>query len=134
MPALTGTLTQQPALLHLLQLLIECRPLQDLSVLEAAGPVCLSAKQQAPGVAHQLAADRVDALLVQVGVVLAAGRLDGDLQVVRVRGLLRLALSAGGADMSLNYRPERSRARPALRGGPLLPGTPGRTPPCWMDH
>lgn len=83
LPALLGGLTQQPALLHLLHLLVERRLLQYLSVLEAAGPLCFSAEQQAPGVTHQLAADRVVALLVQVGVVLAAGRLDGDLNAVQ---------------------------------------------------
>lgn len=125
------SLTQQPALLHLLQLLVEVRPLQDLRVLETAGPVCLGAEQQAPGVAHQLAADGVVALPVQVRVVLAVGGLDGDLEVVRARGPLRLPPSAGGADESADDAPERSLAPPALRGSPPLPGTPGKTPPYW---
>lgn len=57
--------TQQPALLlHVLQLFVEGRSLQDLSVFEPAGPVGLGTEQQPPGVAHQLAAHRVEALPV----------------------------------------------------------------------
>lgn len=73
-------LTQQPALLDVLQLLVQGRPLQDVGVLESARPVGFCAEQQSSGVAHQLTAHGVEALLVHVGRVLAVWRFDGHLQ------------------------------------------------------
>lgn len=52
--------------------------------------MCLCAEQQTPWVAHQLAANRVVALPVQVWVVLAARGLNGDLQVVKRRESIRI--------------------------------------------
>lgn len=73
-------LTQQPALVVALQLLVESGSLQNLRVLESAGPVRLCAQQQAAGVANQLTGHRVKALLVDVRGVLAVWSFDGHLE------------------------------------------------------
>lgn len=73
-------LTQEPALLAVLQLLVESGSFQNLGVVESAGPVRFCAQQQTTGVADQLTSHRVKSLLVDVWGVLAVWSFDGHLE------------------------------------------------------